>query len=215
MYRTLFDAFGPQHWWPADSPIEIIVGAILTQNTAWTNVQRAIANLRAHGLLDVAALRDVPLNELADRVRPAGTFRVKAQRLKAFIDWLCRQYNGDLDVMFNVEPERLRSELLNVKGIGPETADAVMLYAGKIPVFVVDAYTQRISRRHHLIPAIAAADDATYDRTQRVFEAQLAREANLFGEYHALLVAVGKQFCRPRARCDLCPLRDFAHDPEL
>jgi len=209
IYDTLFSAFGPQHWWPGETREEVIVGAILTQNTSWANVERAIHQLKQRGLLSFPALRDISTEKLAVCIRPAGTFRVKARRLKALVEWLFETYSGDLDAMFASAPTELREQLLGVSGIGPETADAVMLYAGDLPTFVVDAYTQRISRRHFIMEA-----GATYDETQRAFESQLPRDPKVFGEYHALLVALGKQYCRPRARCECCPLRDFAHDAD-
>lgn len=211
--RTFYDAMlaacGPQHWWPARTPTEVIIGAILTQNTAWRNVERAIANLEGAGALDWRVLRDLPQERLAELIRPAGTFNVKARRLRAFVDWLWARFDGDLERMFATPPSTLREELLGIPGIGRETADAILLYAGGVPTFVVDAYTARILARHGLIDR-----DADYDEIKDLFESNLPSEAELFNEYHALLVAVGKTHCRPRARCEGCPLEPFEHDIE-
>ena len=207
IYDKLYSAFGPQHWWPARTRTEVIVGAILTQNTAWANVQQAIERLNKADCLTPSALHAIETDRLAELIRPAGTFRVKGKRLKAFIGWLYDTYGGDLDRMFAAGADRLRDELLAVSGIGPETADAILLYAGDMATFVVDAYTQRILRRHFLIEP-----GATYAEAKDLFEARLASDSAMFAEYHALLVAAGKHYCRPRARCDECPLRKFEHD---
>ncbi len=205
-YDAMLAACGPQHWWPADTPTEVIIGAILTQNTAWRNVERAIANLRAAGALDFARLRDLPIDTVGELIRPAGTFNVKARRLKAFVDWLWLHYDGDLDRLFAVPMHALREQLLEISGIGRETADAILLYAGGLPGFVVDAYTARILRRHGLID-----EDADYDEIKELFETALPCDPPLFNEYHALLVQVGKTHCRPRPRCAGCPLEPFEH----
>ncbi len=207
IYDVLFSAFGPQHWWPGETRTEMIVGAILTQNTAWTNVERAIERLKQADCLTLPALAAVDVDELADLIRPSGTYRVKAARLKSFVTWLTRAYGADLNAMFATGPERLRRALLDVPGIGPETADAILLYAGGVPTFVVDAYTQRVLRRHFLTDA-----HASYDETKSLFETHLPPDANAFGEFHALLVELGKRYCRPKARCDACPLSDMTHD---
>jgi endonuclease III related protein len=158
-YRTLFRRWGPQHWWPADTQFEVIVGAYLTQNTAWTNVERALSQLRAAGVLSLEGIRRTPLSELENLVRSAGYFRQKAQRLKTFVDFLDRNYQGSLDRMFMQPTETLREQLLSLNGIGPETADSILLYAGNQPSFVVDAYTRRILERHHLVSAKATYDE--------------------------------------------------------
>jgi endonuclease-3 related protein len=211
--RAFFDAmhraYGPQHWWPAKTPTEVIIGAILTQNTAWRNVERAIDNLRSAGLLDWRKLHRLDPGRLAELVRPAGTYKVKARRLKAFVDWLHQRYQGNLDRLFAAPLHALREELLSVSGIGPETADAILLYAGNLPTFVVDAYTARILYRHRLID-----EPAEYDEIKDLFESNLPAEVKLFNEYHALLVQVGKRHCRPRARCPGCPLEPFEHEVE-
>lgn len=208
-YDAMHRALGPQHWWPGETPLEVIVGAILTQNTAWKNVERAIENLRAAGCLNWKRLRDVAPARLAELIRPAGYFNVKTQRLKAFVEWFWNRYGGDLDRMFATPVHTLRDELLSVRGIGRETADSILLYAGEKPTFVVDAYTYRILRRHRLID-----DDADYEQIKDLFESNLPADIAMYNEYHALLVAVGKDHCRPRARCAGCPLERFPHDVE-
>lgn len=210
IYDALFAAYGPQRWWPARTCVEIVVGAILTQNTAWTNVLRAIATLRARRLLAWPALRDVDAKTLAAAVRSSGTYRVKAKRLKAFVAWFFETYDGDERAMFATPLETLRGELLSVSGIGPETADAILLYAGGLPTFVVDAYTARVMRRHRVIDA-----GATYHEVKDVFESALPADVELYNEYHALIVRVGKRHCRSQARCEDCPLSGFPHEPEL
>lgn len=204
-YEALFAALGPQHWWPAKAPFEVIIGAILTQSTAWANVDRAIANLRRARMLTPRALEHVPLARLARLVRPSGYFRQKAKKLKAFVRFLRKNFAGSLDRMFRTPTESLRKMLLDVHGIGPETADSILLYAGNHPIFVVDAYTRRILLRHGLI-----GEKTSYEEMRQIFEQNLPRDAKLYNEYHALLVHVGKHWCRPReARCDQCPLGPF------
>ncbi len=210
MYDRLWAAYGPQHWWPADSPIEVVVGAILTQNTAWTNVERAIQNLKSADCLSWVALRDICGEALSELIKPSGTFRVKAIRLKGFVQVLWADHNGSLDSLLDGEVEGARRQLLAIPGIGPETADAILLYAGRRLTFVVDAYTRRVLRRHNVIDA-----NAGYDAIRRSFHRALAPNVQLYNEYHALLVAVGKAHCRVRARCDGCPLEGLPHDPGL
>ncbi|MBN2563478.1 MAG: endonuclease III domain-containing protein [Phycisphaerae bacterium] len=206
-YDVLYRAYGPQGWWPGQTCTEIVVGAILTQNTNWRNVERAIAQLRTAGLLDWTALRDVPVEKLAEYIRPAGYYNVKAQRLKGFVTWLWERHDGDLDRLVAMHAMDLRQELLAVKGIGPETADSILLYALDIPTFVVDTYTARVAGRHGLIDGAVG-----YEELKSLFEDNLPADTRMFNEYHALLVAVGKRHCRPRARCDGCPLDVFQHD---
>jgi endonuclease-3 related protein len=208
-FDAMMAAYGPQHWWPGDTPTEVIVGAILTQNTAWRNVERAIENLKAAGALDWSVLRDHDDERLAELIRPAGTFRVKAKRLKTFTHWLWERFDGDLDQMFACSLYALREELLSIRGIGRETADAILLYAGELPTFVVDAYTARILRRHGLID-----ETADYDEIKELFESNLPSDTQLFNEYHALLVQVGKTHCKPRPKCEGCPLAPFEHEIE-
>jgi endonuclease-3 related protein len=171
-YRTLLTAWGPQHWWPAHTPFEIIVGTFLTQNTAWTNVELALANLRAANLLSIEGIRRVPLPDLERMIRPSGYFRQKAQRLKAFVAFLDRQYSGSLEKLFAQPTNSLREELLALNGVGPETADSILLYAGNHPVFVVDAYTRRILERHEILP-----QKADYEEIRTLFERALAPAA--------------------------------------
>jgi endonuclease-3 related protein len=169
IYRTLSRAWGPQHWWPAHTPFEVILGTFLTQNTAWTNVERALANLRTANLLSLDGIRQVPLIDLERLIRPSGYFRQKAQRLKAFVAFLDRQYAGSLDNLFAQPTIQLREELLALNGVGPETADSILLYAGNHPVFVVDAYTRRILERHSISP-----QKADYEKFRQLFERALA-----------------------------------------
>jgi endonuclease-3 related protein len=225
-YRTLLAAWGPQHWWPAHTPFEVVVGTFLTQNTAWTNVERALANLRAANLLSLEAIRQVPLPELERLIRPSGYFRQKAQRLKAFVAFLDGRYASSLDYLFTQPTNLLREQLLGLNGIGPETADSILLYAGNHPVFVVDAYTRRILDRHEILP-----QKTRYEEIRQVFERSLAPvaknkkeartrpkpesetpstahqpspmstsprspTAQVYNEMHGLIVGVGKHYCK-------------------
>lgn len=204
-YETLFSVYGPQHWWPGRSRFEVIVGAILTQNTSWINVERAIANLRREKLLTLPGIRKVPTHRLAQRIRSSGYFRQKARKLKAFANFVYANYSGSLSRMFRVPTHQLRRELLSVHGIGPETADSILLYAGRHPVFVIDAYTRRILERH----ALASPNDS-YEHLRSLFERNLSSDHQLFNEFHALIVHIGKTFCRKSsAQCDSCPLSVF------
>jgi endonuclease-3 related protein len=203
-YDLLLAAYGPQGWWPADTPFEVAVGAILTQNTNWKNVERAIANLKREGLLSVEALARVDAERLAEVIRPAGYYRVKAKRLKNFIRLLEEPFDGSLDALFALGTASLRETILGVTGIGPETADSIVLYAAHRPVFVVDAYTARVLYRHGLVEG-----EATYEDLQGLFEGALAEDVGLYQEYHALLVAVGKRHCKKSApECRGCPLQE-------
>ncbi len=203
IFERLYDHFGPQGWWPGEDPFEICVGAILTQNTNWQNVERAIENLKKRGLLDPKKLYKLSREELAALIRPAGYFRVKAQRLKNFLRFLHEEYQGELERLFAEGLPRAREKLLSVSGIGPETADSILLYAGGIPIFVIDAYTRRILLRHGL-----ATEEMGYDELQEFFMKNLPEDPELFNEYHALLVACGKHYCRPRRPvCENCPLQ--------
>lgn len=210
IYHRLFEAFGPQHWWPGETRFEIIVGAILTQNTSWTNVAKAIANLQAAGCLEPERLHALDAAELEPLIRPAGYFRLKAKRLRNFTQWLFDEYGGALDALDAVETRRLREELLGISGIGPETADSILLYALDRPVFVVDTYTARIAVRHGLIEP-----DINYEQLQYLFESNLEPDVTLFNEYHALLVRTGKDFCKPTPRCEACPLNDLPHEIQI
>jgi len=205
-YKKLLARFGPQHWWPGETPFEVMVGAILTQNTAWGNVEKAIAALKLADLLEPRRLLAVEPSLLARLIRPAGYYNVKARRLRAFLTWFLDAHGGSVESMRRRPLDALREELLAVKGIGRETADSILLYAVGLPVFVVDAYTYRILLRHGLI-----LPEADYDEIQALFTENLERDAALFNEYHALIVACGKAYCRPRPRCAGCPLEDHPH----
>jgi endonuclease-3 related protein len=200
-YRDLRRRFGPQRWWPGDSPYEIMVGAILTQNTAWTNVEKAVAALKTAGVLEPRRLMALPPRRLAALIRPAGAFNVKTRRLRAYTAWYLERFGGDPARMRRPPRAALREELLGVHGIGPETADSILLYALDLPEFVVDAYTRRVLSRHGL-----AGEDASYGEMKALFEESMPRDRRRFNEVHALIVAVGKTHCRPRARCEGCPL---------
>ena len=206
IYQLLFERFGPQHWWPGETRFEIITGAILTQNTNWANVEKAIANLKAADLLTEEKLYNIDISQLAELIRPAGYYNIKAKRLKNFINWLFENYDGGLANLEGANTEQLRGELLSIKGIGRETADSILLYAFERPVFVVDAYTARVAFRHGLIEP-----EADYEQLRELFESNLPQDTKLFNEYHALLVKAGKEFCRPKARCDNCPLEKLPH----
>jgi len=207
IYDRLYAAYGPQGWWPGKTPTEVVIGAILTQNTAWRNVERAIASLRRAKALSWPALRKLSEAQLAELIRPAGTYRVKAARLKAFVDYLWGHHHGSLRSLLSGDLDAVRTSLLSIHGIGPETADAILLYAGNRPTFVVDAYTKRILHRHFL-----AEENASYDAVRQLFQSALPTDAQMYNEYHALLVAVGKKHCKTRANCDACPLRDLPHE---
>jgi len=201
VYERLLDAYGPQGWWPADTPFEVIVGALLMQQTAWRNVEAAIRNLKAAGLFDPATIAAAPIPMLRNHVRVAGLYRTKPARLRAFCRHLLERSGGDLATYFDRPLDEIRADLLAEEGVGPETADSILLYAGGHPVFVVDAYTVRIGRR------IGWFDTEAYETIQRQFEAHLPRDLARYREYHALLVAHAKTLCRPKPRCDECPLR--------
>jgi endonuclease-3 related protein len=204
-YQILDDHFGNLHWWPGDSPLEVIVGAILTQNTAWKNVEKAISALKRHDLLSAVALMEIPERELAGLIRPSGYYNIKAGRLKAFFIFLRDQFSGSLEQMFAEDVSILRQELLGIKGVGAETADSILLYAGGKPVFVVDAYTRRILSRHGIV-----ATRSSYGEIQRLFMDRLPADAALFNQYHALIVYTGKNYCRKQPRCQECPLYPFS-----
>lgn len=227
-FQALLQAWGPQDWWPAHTRFEVIAGAYLTQNTNWSNVEKALEQLRRADGLSVEGIRRMPLRRLEQLVRSAGYFRQKAQRLKTFVAWLDRRYDGSLDRMFAQPTEKLRAELLELNGVGPETADSILLYAGGHPSFVVDAYTRRILSRHRILP-----EHAPYEKIRQLFQRSLqglkvaipgaarppeplrpkfsAQEpgstAEIYNEYHALLVQAAKHHClKKSARCAGCPL---------
>ena len=202
LYTALGARYGPQDWWPARSRFEVAVGAVLTQHTAWAGVARAIGNLRAARRLGPRRLRQLSLPRLGRLIRPAGTWRLKARRLRALAIFFLERAGGRLDRLRGAPLEALRTELLAVPGIGPETADAILLYALDRPVFVADAYTRRVLSRHRMVPA-----DIGYEALRRYLETHLPGDPALFNELHALLVAVAKSHCRARPRCEGCPLR--------
>lgn len=203
IYKRLYGYFGPQRWWPADSAFEVIVGAVLTQNTAWTNVERAIKNLKKAKELSVKKIHKIEHRKLAQLIRPAGYFNIKAKRLKNVINFLYNRYNGNLSRFFDKDINNLREELLAINGVGKETADSIILYAAKKPIFVIDAYTKRILSRHQILEP-----EAGYDDFQNLFMDNLARNQRMFNEYHALIVRLGKEFCsNKKPKCNICPLK--------
>ncbi|HEY4708809.1 MAG TPA: hypothetical protein VIH46_01430 [Candidatus Acidoferrales bacterium] len=207
-YNSLFTALGPQHWWPGGTQFEVIVGAILTQNTSWTNVERAISRLREEHLLSPRALGSVPLGRLERLIRSSGYFRQKARKLKAFCEFLDTQYGGSLKRMFETPTIVLREKLLGVFGIGPETADSILLYAGDHPAFVVDAYTKRMLLRHGW-----AGEKAKYDDIRWMFEREFPGDVKRFNEFHALIVHTGKNYCRTHdPLCHECPLGRYLEE---
>jgi endonuclease-3 related protein len=236
-YKALLARWGPQNWWPAQSRFEVIVGVYLTQNTAWTNVEKAITALRRARALSLKGIRDVPLRKLQRLVRPSGYFRQKARNLKTFIRFLDARYGGSLDRMFAQPTGKLRTELLALKGVGPETADSILLYAGNHPVFVVDAYTRRVLERHAMIGSKTKYDEIRLQMEQAVSapDAGLLRILQMgteprhpasrmsrgkhtelaqhYNEFHALIVRVGSQYCRSKPQCEECPLRSFLPNP--
>jgi len=205
IYQRLFHAFGPQHWWPGDSPFEVAVGAILTQNTNWGNVEKAIENLKKQKALAVKPIHDMPVQKLAELIKPARYFNVKAKRLKNFIHFLMNKYHGSMNRIGDGNTQVIRKNLLDVNGIGPETADSILLYALGKPVFVIDAYTKRVLSRHGIM-----GDEKSYDEFQELFHSALKRDVKLYNQYHALFVKVGKVYCRrQRPLCDRCPLQSL------
>lgn len=210
VYHRLYRHYGDLHWWPGGSPLEISVGAILTQNTAWANVEKAIKRLNETHSLSVKVLGHLPHKRLAPLIKAAGYFNVKARRLKNFISFLQGHYRGSLKAMFNQATDTLRLQLLAVNGIGPETADSILLYAGQKPVFVIDAYTKRIFSRHRVMPY-----EKSYEEFQRLFIKHLPVDVYLYNQYHAMLVNIGKDFCRSRPLCESCPLNGWRGVPPL
>ena len=215
VYRVMRKAFGHQHWWPGDTPFEVMVGAILTQNTAWKNVEKAISNLKKARKLSAKAIHRMPPRQLAVLIRPAGYFNVKADRLKHFVNFFFREYGGKIKRMKSEKGKVLREKLLAVKGIGAETADSILLYALGKPFFVIDAYTKRIFNRHRL----KIFKDSSFDRRrmsmdyhdwQKVFLSRLPLSPGLFNDYHAQIVALGKDFCKASSPlCPSCPLYPY------
>lgn len=204
IYHQLMARYGPQYWWPAQEPFEVIAGAILTQSAAWGNVEKAIANLKATGALSPVALHRLTRTEIARLIHPCGYYNTKAQKLKTFAQWLHEHYNGSLNGLFANNIADLRQQLLSIYGIGPETADSIILYAANKPIFVIDAYTRRIIKRLGLAPK-----NESYTAYQSLFMANLPPDVRLFNEYHALLVCLGKNVCRSRPLCPQCCLNNI------
>lgn len=201
IHTTLLKEFGPQKWWPADSPFEVMVGAVLTQNTNWNNVSLAIANLKKKSLLTPKGIVSADKRKLMAAIRPSGFYNQKAAYLKGFNRYILERFDGDLRKIFQAETSALRNELLDIRGLGPETADSILLYACNKPVFVIDAYTRRIFGRHGV-----QIKDSDYSGWQKYFESQLPRDVKLFNEYHALIVRLAKERCRKKPDCQGCPL---------
>jgi len=206
IYHKLFKAYGPRHWWPGETPFEVMVGAILTQNTSWRNVEKAIQKLKDKGVLNAEGIHQLRKSQLAPLIRSSGYYRIKAERLKAFEGFLFEEYDGDIEKMGEERLPVLRQKLIGVNGIGPETADSILLYGLNKPIFVVDAYTKRILSRHGMI-----SENASYEEIQRLFMSHLPMDVRLFNEYHALLVYLGKTLCKKVPRCDECPLNSIGH----
>jgi len=202
IYDRLYKAYGLRHWWPGETPFEVMVGAILTQNTSWRNVEKAIQKLKNKGVLNAEGIHQLRKSQLAPLIRSSGYYRIKAERLKAFVDFLFENYDGNINRMGKERLKTLRAKLLKVNGIGPETADSILLYGLKKPIFVVDAYTKRVLLRHGMI-----SESASYGEIQRLFMNHLPHNKRLFNEYHALLVHLGKTLCKKVPRCDICPIK--------
>lgn len=203
VYDRLYEYFGSQQWWPGETPLEVMVGAVLTQNTNWGNVEKAINNLKKAKKLSYAALRALPVDELAAYIRPSGYYNIKARRLGNLLQMIDEEYEGEIGFLFEDSLEGSRENLLRVKGVGPETADSILLYAAQKPIFVIDTYTHRVFSRHHLVE-----QDTDYFHLQQEFMDSLPQEVSLFNEFHALIVAVAKEFCKKtKPRCNECPLQ--------
>ncbi len=209
IHDLLLAAYGRQGWWPGSGCFETIAGAILTQNTNWANVEKAINRLKAANALDAGKLHNMDQDTLAELIRPAGYYNIKAGRLKNFLNWLYENYDGNLDALANMSVYSLREELLAVKGIGRETADSIILYGFDKPVFVIDTYTARVLIRHGLIEP-----EADYEQLRDLFESSLPADTKLYNEYHALLVRVGKTHCKPKPKCQGCPLECMPHETQ-
>jgi len=204
IYQILYQAYGPRHWWPGETPFEVMAGAILTQNTSWRNVEKAIQKLKGEGVLNPQRIHHLKKSQLAPLIKSSGYYRIKTDRLKSFVDFFFEEYDGKVKKMGREKLGALREKLLRVKGIGPETADSILLYGLRKPIFVVDAYTKRILLRHGLIP-----EKVSYEEVQKLFMDHLPSDEKLFNEYHALLVHLGKTVCKKMPRCELCPIKDF------
>lgn len=210
IYKRLYKTFGPRGWWPGQTPFEVMVGAVLTQNTAWTNVEKAIHNLKREKVLTPTRLDNIKISRLARLIRPAGYFNVKAKRLKCLVGFLSKEYKGDLKRMRKERINTLRPKLLGVHGIGPETCDSILLYALEKPVFVIDAYTKRIFSR-----CGATKEDISYEELQSLFMDNLPKSVRLYNEYHALIVQLGKDTCRNDPKCGLCCIKEFCQNNKI
>ena len=210
IYRILYQAYGPRDWWPGETSFEVMVGAILTQNTSWRNVEKAIQKLKEKKVLSPEGIHRLKKSQLASLIKSSGYYRIKADRLQAFINFLFEEFDGDLKKMGRERPGKLRGNLLEVKGIGPETADSILLYGLKKPIFVIDAYTKRILSRHGVI-----SEKTSYEEVQKLFMGHLPLDEKLFNEYHALLVYLGKTVCKKIPRCDICPLLSIEEGLEI
>lgn len=204
VFEKMLEHYGPQDWWPGESPLEIMIGAVLTQNTSWKNVEKAIANLKDADLVHLSRLHTTRVEELAEIIRPSGYYRLKAKRLHNLISHVMSKYDGDLEWMFSHDVSTLREELLAINGIGPETADSILLYAGNLKTFVVDAYTARILKRHGWIEW-----EADYHQIQEHFVSEVPAEVEHYNEFHALIVRTGNEFCRKTPKCQGCPLECY------
>jgi len=202
IYDKLLNHFGNQNWWPADTKFEVIVGAILTQQTSWKNVEKSIKNLKENNVLEPKKLFNIPVKTLEVLIRPSGFFKVKSKRLRNFLEFFVGNYDGNLDKMFEFPLNDLRENLLSVNGVGPETCDSIILYAGNKPVFVVDAYTKRLCERYPIMKS------KKYEEVREFFEKNLPKDVNLFKEFHALIVELGKNYCKTKPICEKCPLNE-------
>jgi len=201
IYQKLYEAYGPRHWWPGETTFEVMVGAILTQNTSWKNVEKAIQRLKDNDVLNPRGIYRLKKSRLASLIKSSGYYRIKADRLKAFVNFLFENYDGNVNKMKKEGLEALRQKLLGIKGLGPETADSILLYGLGKPIFVVDAYTKRVLSRHGMI-----SENTGYEEVQKLFMDHLPLDEKLFNEYHALFVHLGKTVCKKKPKCDICPL---------
>lgn len=208
-YHTLLTHYGPQHWWPGDSPFEVMVGAVLTQNTNWTNVEKAITNLKAADMLDPHKIDSLSHEQLAPLIKPAGYFNIKAKRLKNLVKWFCAEHQGSMESLARLSLDQLTEQLLSINGVGRETADSIILYALNKPTFVVDTYTYRILTRHNCIDT-----QTDYQEIKDYCQYNLPQDVAIYNECHALFVQLGKNHCKPRPNCTNCPLNNFEHNIE-
>ncbi len=205
IYKKIFilldNRWGDQKWWPADSRLEIIIGAILTQNTSWKNVEQALSNLKKNNKISISKISNASHKELASLIKPAGYYNQKSKYIIGVVNYIKKKYNGSLDELFSLDLSLLRKELLSLKGIGPETADTIILYASQKPIFVIDTYTRRFMERHQL-----ASKNDSYDSLAKKFTDSLPRDYKLYNQFHALIVQLGKNYCKTKAKCSGCPL---------